>query len=546
LRVNSAREIPAFTMNGGAGTLGLNITNHFGLEFEFGGYHNGSISDIQFDTTYFTYLFGPRFSVGRSKKVDPYFHTLFGGVHVTSSIAQTSIPGATATPPASGRYATSQDTFAMAAGGGLDIRLSRHVMFRPIQLDYVLTRLQDLGLSGQPSRNRNQNNLRYAAGIMFTFGGERAATPPPPPIATKDCPGGVTVKIDQDCPKKDINLALNVSKTEVCAGDTVTAAPTAALPEGAAIQWTINSEPVSQAATLDFNTTNRSPGSYRIGMKVTAEGFNDAVAETSLNILEYKPPSGTLRAFPSEIWVGEKSTISANFSPGQCGGSLRPPTFSASEGSVSGADYVTSGVQFDPANNAEQRKTITISAKVADDKGSTAAETSIVVKKKAAIMAKRLPDIVFPTGSDRVNNCGKRVLLEELKANLDNDPTGRVVFVGHQTENESKWPGLDQKRALNAAAVISAGQGICGAFPANQILVSAEGTAQSGADLQPHFCAASAGAEKAGQGVSESDDAAKYRRVEVWFVPTNGVQPPSLRDHKDAATLSVSALGCPK
>jgi len=52
-----------------------------------------------------------------------------------------------------------------------------------------------------------------------------------------------------------------------------------------------------------------------------------------------------------------------------------------------------------------------------------------VVKKRAAILAKRLPDIVFATGSARVNNCGKRVLLEELKASLDNDSTGRVVFV---------------------------------------------------------------------------------------------------------------------
>src|ERR1043166_7377734 len=64
-RVNSARNIPAFSMNGGLGTFGLNINNHVGLEFEFGGYHNGNIHDIETDTTYFTYLFGPRFSLGR-------------------------------------------------------------------------------------------------------------------------------------------------------------------------------------------------------------------------------------------------------------------------------------------------------------------------------------------------------------------------------------------------------------------------------------------------------------------------------------------------
>ncbi len=546
LRANSARNIPAFTMNGGAGTLGLNINNHVGLEFEFGGYHNGNIHGIESDTTYFTYLFGPRFSIGRSKKVDPYFHTLFGGVHVTSSIAQENIPPTPAppiagsvTPPASGRFAASQDNFAMAIGGGLDIKLSHHVLFRPIQLDYVLTRLEDLGLSGQPSRNRNQNNLRYAAGILFTFGGERPSVAPP--VTTKPCPGGITVPIDQDCPKRDISLALNVSKNDVCAGDIVNIAPSATLPDGAALQWTLNGEPVSQTATLDFNTAGRAPGSYKIGMKVT-----DASAETPVTVLEYRPPSGTLQVSPTEVWVGEKATLSANFNPGQCGGALKPATLSASEGTISGANYDSSGIQFDPSNNSEQRKTITIAANVADDKGSANAQASIVVKKRAAIMAKRLPDIVFATGSARVNNCGKRVLLEELKATLDNDPGGKVVFVGHQTDNEAKWPGLDQKRALNAAAVISAGQGICAAFPASQINVSAEGATQTGVDLQPHFCAASAGAEKPGQGVSESDDAAKYRRVEVWFVPTGGMLPPSLKDYKDAASLSVSALGCPR
>ena len=134
LRANSARSIPAFTANGGAGTLGLSINNHVGLEFEFSGYHNGNIHDIQTDTTHFLYLFGPRFSLGRSKKVDPYFHILFGGAHVTTSVAQSTLPPTTGTPvtaPASGRFAASQDNFAMAVGGGLDIKLSHYVTFRP-------------------------------------------------------------------------------------------------------------------------------------------------------------------------------------------------------------------------------------------------------------------------------------------------------------------------------------------------------------------------------------------------------------------------------
>src|SRR5581483_167931 len=288
------------------------------------------------------------------------------------------------------------------------------------------------------------------------------------------------------------------------------------------------------------------PGSYRVGLKVAAPGYNDASAETVVTVRGYTPPSGSVQASPAEIWAGDKSTLAANFSHGQCGGALRAPAYTVSEGAVNGNEFDSSTVQFDPSNTSEQQKTVTVTATVADDQGSGSAQTAIVVKKKAAIVARRLPDIVFALGSARVNNCGKRVLLETLKTSLDSDPTAKVVLVGHQTDAEAKWTGLDQKRALNAAAVISAGQGICASFPANQIEIGASGNEANGVDYQPYFCGASAGQERAGQSINESDESAKYRRVEVWFVPTGGTVPASLRESKDAATLSVAALGCPR
>src|SRR5436190_21886902 len=92
LRANSARNIPAFSNNGGLGTLGYNFSRHIALEAEFGGYHNGNIHDIQFDTTTMTYLFGPRFSISRGRTVVPYIHTLFGGIHLTTSLPVTVVP----------------------------------------------------------------------------------------------------------------------------------------------------------------------------------------------------------------------------------------------------------------------------------------------------------------------------------------------------------------------------------------------------------------------------------------------------------------------
>jgi len=550
LRANSARNIPAFTNNGGLGTFAFNFTQHIALEAEFGGYHNGNIHDIQFDTTEMTYLFGPRFSMSRSRTIIPYFHTLFGGMHLTTSLPVTVAPTPTSPVGTTTRIAASQDAFAMALGGGLDIKLSHHFMLRPIQLDYLMSRLEDFGQSGQPSQNRNQHNLRYAGGIMFTFGGERPSPPPPlPPPApprTKACSGGTTVPIEQDCPKQNITLGVIANPNQICPGAVATLAPNGSLPEGAITQWMFNGEPLSQAQRLEFGSTGRAPGTYRVGLKVTAEGYNDASADTVVTVLGYEPPSGTLVASPSEIWLGEKAALNAGFMAGQCGGTLGPIAFSAAEGAFSGNQFDTAGVQFPPPSASEQRKTITITAKVSDEKGSGSAQANVVVKQRALISARQLPDVLFAKNSDRVNNCGKRVLLEELR-NLENsDPTGRVVLVGHIAEGEAS-KDLDLKRALNAAAVISAGREVCTAFPASQIYVKTAGASDNGVAFQPNFCGGStATTERAGQTVAAGDDAAKYRRTEVWFVPTGGALPTSGADAKDAATLGVSRLGCPR
>ncbi len=552
LRANSARNIPAFTANGGLGSFGVNLNNHIGFEFEFGGFHNGNIHNVQFDTTMMTYLFGPRFSLGRSRRVDPYLHTLFGGIHLTTSlpvtVAATPTSAATTT-----RIAASQDNFAMALGGGLDVKMNRHMTLRPIQLDYVMTRLEDFGQSGIPSQNRNQHNLRYAAGLMFTFGGERPSPPPPPPPPPpapprmKDCPGGSAVPIDQNCPNRNISLGLLANPNQICQGSMVVVSPNGAVPEGAVTQWTINGDAVSQARTLEFGSTGRNPGAYRVGLKITAEGYNDASADTSITVLEYVPPSGTLTVSPGEISLGEKATLNGNFKSGQCGGALGPVTYSAAEGSVSGAQYDSTGVAFAPPTGSEQRKTIALTAKVTDERGSGSASANVVVKQPAVISATQLPDVLFAQGSDDVNNCGKRVLLEELRNLANNDPAGRVVFVGHTGPGEQASKDLDLKRAMNAAAVISAGTGVCTAFPASRIYVNAAGAADNGVVLKPNFCSGStAVAERAGQRVDASDDSAKFRRVEVWFVPSNGALPASAAAAKDAGSLGVAALGCPR
>jgi hypothetical protein len=541
-------------LNGGGGGFQFNIGNYFGLKGEFQGYGstqwtqnvvspiptpNGiiPIGTYKTNANMFTYLFGPviRFPV---KRATPFAEVLFGGsnTNLYGNLSNVIIEGGGTI-----NKSATQHPFTMALGGGIDLNANKHVAFRLAELDYVLTRY-----TNPITNTNNQNNFRYVGGIVFRFGGEKAPPPPPPAPRTKSCPGGTTVPIDQECPKRDLGLGLRPDKTDVCPGGTIRVTPAAAaIPDGATLNWTVNGEQTSQAQTLEFGTTGRSAGSYRIGLKVSAPGYNDASAETSVTVQGHTPPTGTVQASPSEIWAGEKSTLSANFTAGQCGGTLSPAQFAASEGTISGNQFDSSSVQFDPSSTSEQRKTVTIAANVSDGTASGTANTSVVVKKKATATAKRLPDIIFPAGNARVNNCGKRVLLETLKTMTSGDPTAKVVFVGHEGKGEAKKSGLDQKRALNAAAVISAGKGICSSFPASQIDVSAVGTEDNGVDYQPNFCGASAGQERPGQAVKESE-ASKARRVEVWFVPTGAQVPASVRDAKDAASLSVSRLGCPR
>ena len=107
-------------------------------------------------------------------------------------------------------------------------------------------------------------------------------------------------------------------------------------------------------------------------------------------------------------------TLTSQFA-GQCS-QVQPATYTASEGAVQGDQFDSTGVQFEPStDNSEQRRTVTLMAKASDGKNTGTATADVVVKKKALIAAQRLPDVIFPAKNARVNNCGKRVLLEELK-----------------------------------------------------------------------------------------------------------------------------------
>jgi opacity protein-like surface antigen len=168
VRATSGTDVPTFIANGGSGQFAYNFNTWLGGVADLGAVHNGNISGLQIDHTIVNFLFGPRISLW-FPRLRPYFQFLFGGVYSTAS---TAVDIVAATPPivpgqpVTARVGAQQTAFAMTAGGGLDLKINKHVMFRPIGLDYYMTRLQNLRTPG----DNNQNNLRYTAGVNFTFG----------------------------------------------------------------------------------------------------------------------------------------------------------------------------------------------------------------------------------------------------------------------------------------------------------------------------------------------------------------------------------------
>ena len=182
-RMNSASNVPAFSSNGAGGQFAWNLGHWFSAVADIGSVHNGNIGGNHLDTTLTNFLFGPRISIRKNSRVTPYFNVLFGGVYGSTSVPITLPPGTVVVPPTVNplsttatnlsnavavRASASQTAFAMTTGGGLDIKINKVVSFRPIGLDYYMTRLQNL----RSANDNNQHNLRYTTGFNFTFGAQ--------------------------------------------------------------------------------------------------------------------------------------------------------------------------------------------------------------------------------------------------------------------------------------------------------------------------------------------------------------------------------------
>lgn len=163
------------SLNGGGGSFVLNITHSLGIKADFQGYGSTTSNfsfapSLNFPTgananvqgNLFTYLFGPQIKI-HAPRVQPFVQLLFGGAH--SNVYANAFKNICAGPGVcSFSTAPSNNAFAMAFGGGVDIPIGHVVAIRPAEIDYLYTNFNNR------FNNSNQNNFRYSGGIVFNLG----------------------------------------------------------------------------------------------------------------------------------------------------------------------------------------------------------------------------------------------------------------------------------------------------------------------------------------------------------------------------------------
>ncbi len=140
--------------NGVTTEVVANVTPHIGLVTNFAAtFANTDFVDALSGQTFrarvsrYTLLFGPRYNWRNSSPFLPYAHALFGVARYQAKFHDNDF-----TCPD-----TNDTAFAMALGGGLDIRAGNHVDVRAAQVDYLPVFFS----------HKREDGLRFSAGIKI-------------------------------------------------------------------------------------------------------------------------------------------------------------------------------------------------------------------------------------------------------------------------------------------------------------------------------------------------------------------------------------------
>jgi outer membrane protein OmpA-like peptidoglycan-associated protein len=306
-----------------------------------------------------------------------------------------------------------------------------------------------------------------------------------------------------------------------------------------AYQWSVNNQAAPGGTGAAFNLPTTTAGTKAVRVAVTSGTMSASSGPVNVLVKTLEPPTVSFTVSPTTINYGDRLPLSATDTISDCATGT-PIRYTASEGTITGTTFDSSGVNFDPNATGVQSKVVSLTATETDSKNQTANATANVTVTKKAVASR--VDIVFANRSSRVNNAAKRYLIEQLTPKLRADAGSTVILIGHRDMSETGRVNarLDTERVLNTAAVMSAGKGICPALDLSRVQVSEVGIDQT--DPPMPFADASV-KERTGQ--TATDQRAQFRRVEVWFIPS-GADRPSISGLGAAPVKEIQAKGCPR
>jgi opacity protein-like surface antigen len=143
------------------------IRKRFGITGDFSAHFAKTTYDvtggtISFNSKSFNFFVGPQYKFTNKTRLTPFVHAL-AGISNNRFSYRAIVTGAT-TPAAEASLSITD--FALAIGGGLDVRVNKRVSIRAFQIDYSPVFVQSrpqFGIDG----NRRFDNVRFSIGIVF-------------------------------------------------------------------------------------------------------------------------------------------------------------------------------------------------------------------------------------------------------------------------------------------------------------------------------------------------------------------------------------------
>ncbi|HKV24883.1 MAG TPA: OmpA family protein [Candidatus Acidoferrum sp.] len=454
---NPGGGFSSFNNLGGSGSFTWNPTSWIGLTEEVGAMnYKRQVAGVSSSGTLSTFLFGPRVNWRHFNYFVPFAELMVGSAHAGASLTGNSAANA----------------FALMAGGGVDVALTKNLAWRFAEIDYFMTAFSGDNLSP----GGRENNFRVGSGLIYRFGFTKAAPPPPahqPPVAA---------------------CTANPTSIYAGSGDSVAIHVDASSPQNTPLNYGYTATAGSvdgSGPDVRWISTGTSVGSYTVTAKVDDGAGGTASCATDIKVEERpnRPPTATLSVERSPIQPGEHTGVICTGSDPD--GDPLTYSYSASGGQVTGTN---SNATFDATGL--QPGSYTVKCTVNDGRGGTAdASGTVEVTEPPQVhqleVRLALHSIYFPTAQPTVARpnggllASQAVILETLandfKQYLTYKPDAKLILGGHADIRGGKeYNQLLSERRVKRAENYLIEKGI----PADHLDTKAYGVDQNMDDAQ--------------------------------------------------------------